>query len=230
MSIVSKKYRSPYFENLPIPVQFIVLHYTAQSLEGSLKIFLNQKNPVSCHLLIDRDGKVYELVKCWEGLCVKAFHAGSSVFKDSKSVEWKNFNDFSLGIELVNWNGNIFHFTEKQYQSLFTVLRHLKNKYPNLRDHERILGHEHIAGFRGKRDPGCFFDWPRLFRNVYPGLEQKLNLSSILSAKQQSGLAFLKNFESWNDKKAKKISYFMEKTFLPFWLKKLFFWFSLRLG
>ena len=193
MSIVSKKYSSPHFENKPIPVQFAVLHYTAQSLEGSLKIFLNPEKPVSCHLLIDRNGTVYELVKCWEGFCLKAFHSGPSFFKDSKDVEWKNFNNFSLGIELVNWNGNIFNFTEKQYQSLFTVLSHLKNKYPALQDSGRVLGHEHIAGFRGKADPGCFFDWPRLFKNIYPGLEQKnFKLNSILTERQQVALAFLK--------------------------------------
>ena len=215
---VSKKYRSTHFENIDIPVEFVILHYTAQSLKASLDIFLGSK-PVSCHLLIDRDGSVYELVECWEAICKKAFHAGQSLFK-SDQQEWKNFNEFSIGIELVNWNGNIFQYNTAQYQSLFKVLSHLKSIYPNLNSSDRILGHEHIAGFRGKKDPGYFFDWKKLFQEVYQ--DSKKTLSPILTEQQAKALSFLKESKKWNDTKAKKISLIMEKTTWSFWLKKLF--------
>ena len=221
---VSKKYRSPHFEKRSIPVAFAVLHYTAQSLKESLKIFLSSgSKPVSCHLLIDEQGGVYELVNCWKGVCEKAFHAGRSFFLDSKEKSWEDFNNFSLGIELVNWNGNIFYFTENQYKSLFKVLFHLKSIYPALQDPDRIVGHEHISGFRGKKDPGYLFKWQRLFKSVYPhNIEPDRN--SALTKRQYQSLGFLKVSQRWNDKKARKISLLMEKTFFPFWLKKMCLW------
>ena len=292
---IEKKYKIS-DKTLPnIPVEFVILHYTAQSLKGSLNIFLNSKQ-VSCHLLIDTDGQVYEMIPCWDGVCKKAFHAGKSFFKEpnkeknhKKSNEnkktqweniketnreqknqyenfkepeketkklwknikeshketnkesekeinkkgenvkenfketekeinkqWKNFNAFSIGIELINLNGNLFPFTDQQYQSLFKVLNHLKNKYPALESEKRILGHEQIAGFRGKKDPGVLFDWPLLFQKVY---KKQKNLNPVLTKKQAKSINFLKS-KKWNDKKAKKISLILEKN-QAFWLKKI---------
>ena len=218
--LISNKYCSSHFEDKNIPVEFIILHYTAQTLKGSLDIFLNSK-PISCHLIIDRDGSVYELVECWKGICKKAFHAGKSYFLFNEKKKWEDFNDFSIGIELVNWNGNIFPFTEEQYHSLFEVLSHFREIYPNLKNSDRILGHEHIAGFRGKKDPGCLFDWNRLFKKVYK--ETQKTLPSVLTKKQSESLSFMKQSIKWNDQKAKQISSLMEVKTLPFWIKKYFF-------
>lgn len=224
---VSKEYRSPNFQDKNIPVEFVILHYTAQKLKESLNIFLNSgSQAVSCHLLIDEEGRLYELVSCWEGFCKKAFHAGKSFFLDSKGKRWEDFNNFSIGIELVNWNGNIFPFTESQYKSLFKVLFHLKNIYPILQNPDRILGHEHIAAFRGKSDPGYLFDWQKLFKNIYPDHPEPRR-ESLLSKKQCQSLAFLKDSQNWTDSKARKISLLMEKT-MPFWLKRFFFWFLIK--
>ncbi len=220
--LISQKYRSPHLEKKPIPVQFAVLHYTAQSLKGSLNIFLSHSHPVSCHILIDEKGALYEIVPCTKGLCQKAFHAGHSRFLDSEAL-WENFNRFSLGIELVNWNGNVFPFSENQYASLFALLSQLKKLYPALEKPERILGHEHIAGFRGKADPGYLFDWPRLFKTVYPGQKAPQRTPRISSKKAQA-LQFLNQPSQWNDKKAKRISLLLEKPFLPFELKKMLFY------
>jgi len=172
---IYKNHRSPHFEDLLIPVEFVVLHYTAQSLKESLKIFLSPQSKVSCHLLIDRGAAVYELVDCLEGKTKKAFHAGQSFWQDIENKNWKSFNNFSIGIELVNWNGNLFPYTREQYESLFQVLNDLKTKYPSLKNPARILGHEQVAGFRGKKDPGGLFDWENLFKNVY---REELNLAT----------------------------------------------------
>ena len=211
---ISKKYKISSESAPGIPVEFVILHYTAQSLKGSLDIFLSSRS-VSCHLLIDTQGSVYEMIPCWDGVCKKAFHAGRSVFIDpTDKKQWSQFNDFSIGIELVNWNGNLFPFTKAQYQSLFQTLNHLKKIYPALNSEDRILGHEHIAGFRGKKDPGFLFDWPFLFQELYGKQKQ---LKSSLTKKQVQSLDFLK--ENWDDEKAKKISLILEKN-QPFWLKK----------
>ena len=219
----SRAFLSPHFKPAGIPVEFAALHYTAQSFQESLKIFLNPEGPkLSCHLLIDEAGRVFELVSCWRGERHKAFHAGKSEWTDSSGKIWRNFNDFSIGIELVNWNGNFCPYTESQYQSLCQVLSHLKGIYPALRDPERILGHEHVAGFRGKSDPGRLFDWKRLFEAVFqePEPRGQKGRRPRLTEKQQRSLSFLAGKNSPGDKKAKKISLILESP-LPFWLKKI---------
>jgi N-acetyl-anhydromuramyl-L-alanine amidase AmpD len=170
MKIVSS-IRSPNFSDLRIPVEFVVLHYTAASLERTLEIFTSPQTEVSAHIVIDRDGVVYELVECLDGTAKRAWHAGRSVLESYRSgtlQKLEGLNDFSLGIELVNLNGNVFSYTEEQYSSLFSLIDSLKGRYPALKHPEAIVGHEQIAGFRGKADPGRCFEWERLFAVCYP--------------------------------------------------------------
>lgn len=159
--------RSPNFQDRAIPVEFLLVHYTAGDRERSLSHFMTRTRPVSCHLLIAEDGEVMELVECWNGVAKRAAHAGESRFT-LHGRHYAGFNDFALGVELVNLNGNLLPFTDAQYAALAACLHHLKSLYPALRDPARILGHEHVAGWRGKADPGRCFDWQRLFREVYP--------------------------------------------------------------
>ena len=75
-------------------IKLIVIHYTGmQSKIESIKRLLNPKHKVSCHYLIDRNGKVTKMVD--ENKV--AWHAGKSKWKN-----FKNLNDNSIGIELVN--------------------------------------------------------------------------------------------------------------------------------
>lgn len=170
MNIVTNQ-RSPNFSDLVIPVEFVVLHFTAATLERTLEIFMSRSTEVSAHLVIDRDGTVYELVECLHGVVKRAWHAGRSRCEVSQGLDRvvvEGFNDRSIGIELVNLNGNIFPYTEAQYQSLFAVLERLKGMYSRLSSPESVVGHEQIAGFRGKSDPGRCFEWDRLFSVCYP--------------------------------------------------------------
>lgn len=161
------KIPSPNRDERIIPVEFLVLHYTAVSLQDTLDLFLNPERSVSAHLVVDRDGSVFELVDCLEGQAMRGWHAGVSQWQ-----QWQSFNDFSIGIELVNYNGNVFEYTDEQYASLREIITRLKNAYPALRNPERILGHEQIAGQRGKMDPGVCFDWSRFFTENYSGEPQ----------------------------------------------------------
>lgn len=158
---------SPNRDNREIPVEYLVLHYTAVDLQQTLALFMMPGGTVSAHLVIDLDGTVYELVDCLAGRALRARHAGPSHWQQD-GRQLAQFNDFALGIELVNPNGNVFPFTEAQYQSLAQLMPRLQAHYPALKNPERVLGHEHIAGFRGKADPGLCFDWPRFFKNGYP--------------------------------------------------------------
>jgi len=99
-----------------------------------------------------------------------------------KSKNWDEFNQFSIGIELVNNNGNVFDYTEEQMQSLYAVITHLKSSYPALSSPYRIVGHEQIAGWRGKCDPGHKFDWGRLYRELYPEMEPPIRQAILPKA------------------------------------------------
>lgn len=162
-------YRSPHFDDRPIPVEFVLLHYTACNLPASLACFFDASRPVSCHLLLAEDGECYELVECWEGTCKRAWHAGQSRYT-AQGSHYTAFNDFAIGIEIVNVNGNLLPYTDAQYAALSEILLHLQTIYPSLQDPARVLGHEDVAAWRGKADPGRCFDWPRLFAMSYPGL------------------------------------------------------------
>ena len=171
MKILSD-HRSPNFSDLTIRVGFVVLHFTAASLERTLKIFKDPSSEVSSHLVIDRDGSVYELVDCMNGEAKRAWHAGRSRYealRGSERVSVDGFNDCSIGIELVNLNGNLFRYTERQYAALFRTIETLKRLYPALNDPDSVVGHEHIAGFRGKSDPGRCFEWSRLYAVCFAG-------------------------------------------------------------
>ncbi len=149
-----------------------MLHFTAATFERTVEIFTDPATEVSAHIVIDRDGSVYELVECMSGQAKRAWHAGKSRWETSapqgNSVV-EGFNDCSIGIELVNLNGNIFRYSEAQYASLFAVIESLKRSYPELCSPASVVGHEQIAGFRGKSDPGRCFEWSRLFSVCYPG-------------------------------------------------------------
>ncbi|MGI9282049.1 MAG: N-acetylmuramoyl-L-alanine amidase [Endozoicomonas sp.] len=189
MELCSISHPSPNFDARDIPVEFLILHYTAVDLQGTLDILSSTECGVSAHLVIDLDGTVYELVPCLNGVAHRAWHAGVSRWQGKEA-----FNDFALGIELVNYNGNIFPFTDEQYKALREVIQQLQKHYPNLNDPERILGHEQIAGFRGKADPGCCFDWGRLFTENYSDLPQPVR-EPVCPKELQASLEKLQPFE-----------------------------------
>jgi len=79
--------------------RFIIIHYTAgPSLEGTLRTFANPKKQVSAHLVIDRDGKIAQVVPFNR----VAWHAGASSWKPAGSRKIVGLNNYSIGIELVN--------------------------------------------------------------------------------------------------------------------------------
>ena len=43
-------------------IQCIVLHYTAGSCESTLNWFMDKASRVSAHLVVDRDGTIYEVL------------------------------------------------------------------------------------------------------------------------------------------------------------------------
>ena len=104
---------------------------------------------VSSHLLIERDGKLFQYVP----LHLRAWHAGESSFRGRARC-----NDYSVGIELEGTDD--LAYTSDQYRVLARVIQTLRMHYPDIAG-DRIVGHCHVAPGR-KTDPGASFRWDRL--------------------------------------------------------------------
>lgn len=102
---------------------------------------------VSAHLLIRRNGKAIQFVRCG----ARAWHAGVSSWQGREKC-----NDFSIGIELEGTDDMPFTFA--QYAKLIGVTHLLRQAY-GIR---HAVGHSDISPDR-KTDPGPHFNWS-LFR------------------------------------------------------------------
>ena len=106
-------------------IKFIVIHYTGMQSEiESIKRLKSPKHKVSCHYLINRKGKITQMVKDKK----IAWHAGKSRWK-----KFVNLNKNSIGIELVN-KGHQFgyqNFSKSQIKSLISLCKSLKKKIFN---------------------------------------------------------------------------------------------------
>jgi len=175
---------SPHFGERSGMIDTVVLHYTAtENLEETIDLFQRAGKGVSAHYVIGRDGLVIQMVDVEK----KAWHAGASEFQGKPDV-----NDFSIGIELVNWgllrerDGKFYvwpgdygteyqgqsplfaggqwwdPFTEMQYCVLTGLIEEIRVRFPLITP-ERIVGHGDIALPRGRKiDPGMAFDWERV--------------------------------------------------------------------
>lgn len=108
---------------------------------------------VSCHLLIQRTGKITQYVP----LNRRAWHAGESNYCGRSCC-----NDFSIGVELEG--SDEIPFTDVQYQALQQVTREVMHYYPAI-TRDRITSHAAIAPGR-KTDPGPMFDWLRYLDSI----------------------------------------------------------------
>ena len=76
---------SPNFDERMLPVSMIVLHYTGMpDCQGALDRLTSPEAKVSCHYLVDEDGKVYRLVD----EAHRAWHSGKS--------RWRGITDVAI--------------------------------------------------------------------------------------------------------------------------------------
>ena len=184
-----------------------------QSESESIKRLKNPKYKVSCHYLINRRGKIIQMVKDSN----VAWHAGRSKWK-----KFINLNYNSLGIELVN-KGHKFgyqNFSKEQIKSLIKLCKNLKKKYSIKK--ENFLGHSDIAPLR-KIDPGEKFPWKKLSKyNFGRWYKETKQLKNSIKKKTESD--FYKNLKiigyrylstSKKSKKNKKIIQSFQQHYLP---------------
>lgn len=132
-------------------VTAVILHHTGPGgSKAALSWLTSKESGVSAHYVIDRDGKIYQLVKEED----KAWHCGVSALKGVKDC-----NTFSIGIEIVG-NGTE-EFTQEQYDSIAFVCKTAKTKYSI--DNSMIVGHKDIALPLGRKTDPSPFNWDKLF-------------------------------------------------------------------
>ncbi|AKQ69075.1 Negative regulator of beta-lactamase expression [Myxococcus hansupus] len=139
-------------------IDTIVMHHTASNNgAGDLSWMRNPQSKVSAHYMVDRDGKIYQLV----GDDKRAWHAGKGELHGVPS----DINSRSIGIEIVNDGSGKTPFTEAQYKALTQLTGFLKQEH-NIPT-KNIVGHADVAVPKGRKtDPAPNFDWNRLMRGI----------------------------------------------------------------
>jgi len=127
-----------------IVIDCVVLHATAGGLSGTLAWFANPASGVSAHYVVAKGGEVFQMVEEQK----LAHQAGASEYQGRH-----NFNDFSIGIEIVNLNDGKDPYPAAQFESMVKLVGYLVEKYKIAR--EWIVTHADCST-AGKTDPRGF--------------------------------------------------------------------------
>jgi N-acetylmuramoyl-L-alanine amidase len=133
----------------------LILHYTGmESAEAALDWMTREEAKVSCHYLVDEEGRIAQLVSENE----RAWHAGQSIWAGETDI-----NSRSIGIEIHNPGHDFDYpdFPEAEMQAVEALCLDILRRHAIPAD--RVLAHSDVAPGR-KRDPGEKFDWARLAR------------------------------------------------------------------
>ena len=135
--------------------KLLILHYTGlESARRSIDVLCDPVCEVSCHYLVDIDGRVTQMVREAD----RAWHAGRSFWQNETDV-----NSSSVGIEIQN-PGHAHgypDFPEPQMKAIERLSLDIITRHGMAC--EAVLAHSDIAPQR-KIDPGEKFDWQRLHR------------------------------------------------------------------
>lgn len=133
--------------------RILLLHYTGmEDAERACAWLCDPLSKVSCHYLIDGDGRIIQMVD--EEM--RAWHAGQSVWKGERDI-----NSCSIGIEIHNPGHDHGYpdFPEAQMAAVLALGRDIVARHAIRPEH--VLAHSDVAP-RRKIDPGEKFDWKSL--------------------------------------------------------------------
>jgi N-acetylmuramoyl-L-alanine amidase len=194
-------------------IKFVIIHYTGMQSEiESINRLKNINSKVSCHYFINRKGLVIQMVKDNK----IAWHAGKSKWKN-----FKNLNENSIGIELVNrgHDHGYQNFNDIQILKLINLCKILKKKY--MIKKENFLGHSDIAPLR-KLDPGEKFPWKKLSKYNLGSWYGNINKKFITIKKKNENLFFRNlykiGYRYFNVNKRTKNDKFIIKSFQQHYL------------
>ena len=136
------------------PVTILVLHHTAGSLPSSLETLQGKdpKHRVGVHYVVTDEPKPRVIRMVPEEMA--AFHAGKSSWGKLEGL-----NQHSIGIEIINYDGNVYPYSDAQADIIFALCAEI------IRRHDikpwNVVAHSDIAVGR-KIDPGSKFPWAKL--------------------------------------------------------------------
>ncbi len=136
------------------PVTILVLHHTAGSLPSSLETLQGKdpKHRVGVHYVVTDEPKPRVIRMVPEEMA--AFHAGKSSWGKLEGL-----NQHSIGIEIINYDGNVYPYSDAQAEIIFALCAEI------IRRHDikpwNVVAHSDIAVGR-KIDPGSKFPWAKL--------------------------------------------------------------------
>jgi N-acetylmuramoyl-L-alanine amidase len=149
LTIKNTRIQSASFRPRTEKVDTLVLHFTALDLEESLRVL--RYGEVSSHYVLAEDGTVYQILDDSE----VGWHAGLSMWRGKTGV-----NGRSIGIEIVNLDGNTRDYPAAQIAALIELCTAIIARNPGI-SHRNVVGHSDIAPKR-KDDPGVKFPWKEL--------------------------------------------------------------------
>lgn len=133
----------------------LILHYTGMSsAEKAIDWLARAESGVSCHYVIDEEGRITQLVP--ESL--RAWHAGASYWRGETDI-----NSHSIGIEIQNPGHQHGYpdFPAAQMDAVIALGKDITRRHAMAVD--AVLAHSDIAPGR-KIDPGEKFNWMQLAR------------------------------------------------------------------
>lgn len=156
MSQVITSHRSPNFnERGPgMLITCVVMHATEDegTIDGPLSWLCRPHGNSSAHVLIDRDGTVYDLIDVKH----RAWHAGPSALNGQTDGEG-SVNGFSIGVELAN-RGNGEAYSDAQLGAAACLVAGYLREWPGILI-ENVVRHKDVALPPGRKaDPQPPFD------------------------------------------------------------------------
>lgn len=157
----------------------LIIHYTdMESGEAALQRLSDPAAEVSAHYLIERDGRLFQLVDDAR----RAWHAGRGGWLGARDI-----NSISIGIELVNaghtsWDwarGEPQAYPPQQIDKLIDLAHYLCAVHGIAS--RFVLGHSDVAPDR-KQDPGSWFPWEKLAvtgLGLWPQIDEILSLPTL---------------------------------------------------
>jgi N-acetylmuramoyl-L-alanine amidase len=208
---ISKKYSS---KSCDERIKFLILHYTAVDFKTSLELL---QDKVSVHYLVSDaaiDGYyIFQMVDESK----RAWHAGVSYWGGLV-----NLNDTSVGIEIVNLDGNINPYPEEQIAAVMDLCKQIIARYNIVPTN--VLGHSDIAPSR-KDDPGLLFPWKKLYENGIGAMPDDGDIESFMAnSKLPNALELQQNLSKYGyqidltgnfDEQTKKVLDAFRRHFCP---------------
>jgi N-acetylmuramoyl-L-alanine amidase len=151
-------YRSPNFGSRGgKPIRMVVLHATVGSARSALAWLTNPAARVSAHYVVDKTGKVYQLVEDQYA----AWHAGRAEWRGETAV-----NEISLGIELENANNGRDPYPDAQINALQQLIQTKVESFqiePGM-----VTRHLDVALPRGRKSDPAGFPWIPFIDRIFP--------------------------------------------------------------